>query len=146
MIKEKFQKFLGLQKDKKILLFKVFFLLCGIRIGMWLSFQHLLKFLNTPYLKSFFSGIHHFPPETIVWAVRTTSHYIPKATCLAQALATQVLLVQGGKDSDINIGVAKGENSPLEAHAWVNLNGKVLIGGGQLDQYTWIMSLKGKGK
>jgi hypothetical protein len=142
--KEKIQTFLCLTNDNKILLFKVFFLLWVISLGMRLSLKFLLKVLNTIYLKPLLHGVEYCPPERIAWAVRVTSQYVPKATCLAQALATQVLLAQGGKYSEISIGVAKGEKSPLEAHAWVEMNDSVLIGGGQIDHYTLITSLKRK--
>lgn len=62
-------------------------------------------------------------------AVRTTSRYVPAATCLTQALATQLLLAWRGHATKLKIGVAKGADGQFQAHAWVEWGGKVIIGG-----------------
>lgn len=75
-------------------------------------------------------------PERIAWAVQAASRYVPDAACLVQALAAQVLLARNGYQSDLRIGVAL-EQGVLQAHAWVESQGKVLIGGGPvLDHLT----------
>lgn len=70
-------------------------------------------------------------------AVRTISRYIPAATCLTQALATQLLLTWRGCATKLKIGVAKGSDGQLQAHAWVEWGGQVIIGGSEdLGQFT----------
>lgn len=63
-----------------------------------------------------------------VWAVKAVSHRVPGATCLTQALAAQKLLALQRIPVELCIGVAKSVNGILEAHAWLERDGKVLIG------------------
>jgi hypothetical protein len=49
--------------------------------------------------------------------------------CLARALATQHLLAVNGYGAQLRIGVAKESSGKLEAHAWVEYQGNVIIGG-----------------
>lgn len=66
-------------------------------------------------------------PEELARAVTAVSRFVPRATCLTQALALQVLLAREGHRSDLQIGVAKADGR-LEAHAWVENEGRILIG------------------
>ena len=82
-------------------------------------------------------------PDRIVWAVVVASRYVPKSTCLTQALTAQVLLAQRGFPAQLHIGVAKqGEDKPLEAHAWVESEGRIVIGGSGLGHYTRLSGLE----
>jgi len=55
---------------------------------------------------------------------------LPNRPCLTQALVLQYLLLRRGEDSaQLHIGVTKGEDEHLQAHAWVERDGRVLIGG-----------------
>jgi len=55
---------------------------------------------------------------------------LPERPCLTQALVLQYLLLRRGDDAaELHIGVAKGEDGTLQAHAWVERGGRVLIGG-----------------
>ncbi|MBT5872066.1 MAG: lasso peptide biosynthesis B2 protein [Candidatus Latescibacteria bacterium] len=66
--------------------------------------------------------------ETIAWSVETSSRFIPSATCLVQALVTKVLLDRRGVSNDLRIGVAKEEGGRLEAHAWIEYQGEIVLG------------------
>lgn len=71
-----------------------------------------------------------FPPATIAWAVSAAARHLPgRPACLAQSLATQVILARHGYDSEIRFGVARQAGQLLEAHAWVEHQGAVLQGG-----------------
>src|SRR5438874_2016323 len=75
----------------------------------------------------------------IGWAVRLASRYVPRASCLTQALTAQMLLKGSGLDSRLHIGVAKGTG--FEAHAWVECGGRVLVGGAvQSARYKTILT------
>jgi hypothetical protein len=67
--------------------------------------------------------------ERVTWAVTTASHYLPSATCLVQALTTQVLLKRFGDVTQIRIGVRHDETGQFKAHAWVEHHGQIVIGG-----------------
>lgn len=68
--------------------------------------------------------------ERAAWASNAVGHrLLPKRPCLTQALVLQYVLLRSGDESSrLHIGVAK-ENEELRAHAWVERNGSVLIGG-----------------
>jgi hypothetical protein len=66
--------------------------------------------------------------DEIVWAVRGISKYVPGATCLTQAFVSQRLLAKSGFPCQIRIGVAKDPDRGFESHAWVECDGRVVIG------------------
>ena len=113
-------------------LLMTFILLATIRLGLWLlPFQTLLQGLEK-LGRSASPSLSISPPFSIshiVWRVNVSSRYLPGVKCLARALATQVLLTRYGYSSELQIGVAKSEQGELEAHAWVEYQGKVIIGG-----------------
>ena len=74
-------------------------------------------------------------PEHYAWAVSVASRYVPKATCLTQALALQKLLVEAGHQSRVEIGVAK-NTGKFEAHAWLVCGDQIVIGGPNVDRYS----------
>jgi hypothetical protein len=55
-------------------------------------------------------------------------HHICHPTCLTETLTLSRLLGQHGIDTAVQIGVAGG-NGFLAAHAWLELHGRVIIGG-----------------
>ncbi len=65
----------------------------------------------------------------IVWSVRTASRYTPAATCLPQAIVTRLLLKRRGYAATLRIGVAMNGAGQLVAHAWVEREGRIIIGG-----------------
>lgn len=67
-------------------------------------------------------------PEELASAVRIAARHIPRATCLTQAIALYVMLERRGITSRVVVGVAQ-RNGRLAAHAWVDTDGTVLIGG-----------------
>ena len=76
--------------------------------------------------------------------MRLASRYVPRATCLVQALATQILLGRHGHAGQVHIGVALDEKLGFRAHAWVESQGEVLIGGSEeLDGYAPMLVLDG---
>jgi hypothetical protein len=60
--------------------------------------------------------------------VRLASRFVFDATCLTQALALRTILQRHGQSSDLKFGVDRDENQKLVAHAWIELNGKIIIG------------------
>lgn len=77
------------------------------------------------------------------WAVEVVSRRVPGATCLARALAARVLLALSGYPSRLRIGVARDERKHFHAHAWVECEGRVVIGDVGLDSYTILPDLPG---
>ena len=75
------------------------------------------------------SGHQRQTSPRIAWAVTVAARYIPGSKCLVQALAGRKLLATYGILSAIHIGVAKDSKNWLNAHAWVEAEGKTVIGG-----------------
>lgn len=76
-------------------------------------------------------------PEAIGWAVATAGRLLPGlASCLAEALTAMVLLGRQGHPAMLRIGVTRaGPAAPLQAHAWLECQGGVLVGDRELDRY-----------
>lgn len=127
----RYRKLLQLSITEKILLLQSLFLLglvtLGLRTTSWLKIQ---RFLVKWATKRQHKATIEIPStRCIAWAIRVVSRFIPKATCLPQALVAQHILIRNGYPADFKIGVAKGPNGILDAHAWVTSGNEVVIGG-----------------
>jgi uncharacterized SAM-binding protein YcdF (DUF218 family) len=139
------RKFWHLSAGDRNFLIKTFFLLAVIRLGLVLiQFNKLLKFINQisqprpPY------STQKISVDKIVWAVNKVTRYVPGAKCLARALTTQVLMRRYGHSGELRLGVAKAETGKLEAHAWIEHQGLVVMGNvPDLSRYMPLPSLKG---
>lgn len=80
-------------------------------------------------------------PERTAWAVHVASRGVPGSTCLSRALALQWLLARHGYRSRLRLGVARPDRSVLAAHAWVELDGRVLIGDDDLERFVRLPEL-----
>ena len=70
------------------------------------------------------------PLDQILTALETAGRHVPGATCLVRALAGRLLLSQYGHRTEIHLGISKEiEKMQMVAHAWLEHQGKVLIGG-----------------
>jgi Transglutaminase-like superfamily len=121
--------FIRLNWAAKQLFTYTFFLLIIIRFG--------LRFLNFAQLQRFTDRLGRLYPDQptqytltgIIWAVNLSSKFTPGgAKCLARALTTKILMQQQHYIGEICIGVAKGDRGNLEAHAWVEVEGNVIMG------------------
>lgn len=124
-------KFLHLTKRDRKLLISAALVICAIKLGLLLlPFQTLHRLLaRMTRATSRLQEADRAGLGKVVWAVTVASRYMPgSAKCLAQALATQVLLAKRGHSAHLRIGVAKSESGQLEAHAWVESQGKIIIG------------------
>ncbi|QHG14942.1 lasso peptide biosynthesis B2 protein [Nostoc sp. ATCC 53789] len=123
-------KFIKLNSQKKQLLINTFIVLTLVRLGLWLlSFKTLHQLLlRLSNAKPKYQEKHHISIETIIWAVEVSSHYMLGVKCLARALTCQVFMSRHGYTSNLCIGVAKGQEGELKAHAWLENQGQVVIG------------------
>jgi hypothetical protein len=74
-------------------------------------------------------------PGRVAWTVETVARSIPDASCLTQALAADVMLSRMGEEPSMHIGVAT-DRGAFEAHAWLELHGRPLVGDLELDRYA----------
>ncbi len=135
-------KFLRLPFSEKILFIKAYILVGIIRLGLsvlpFMTLRNVLRVIGPAI-----AGVdEQLSEEKLIWAVAAASRFIPKATCLAQALAIQLFLKQSGREALVHIGVDRGEGGRLGAHAWVESRGKVLFGESNLGRYTHLLALE----
>lgn len=104
-------------------------LLWRARLGLWAkSFARLRKeFQKLERPQATPRGPRPTPDE-LAWCIEAASRYVPAATCLVRSLAAQALLRHNGHQSTLRIGVARGPRGALDAHAWVECDGKVVVG------------------
>lgn len=73
--------------------------------------------------------------DELAWSVSAVSRYVPRATCLTQALALEALLRKQGYEAELRIGVAR-KGGRFRAHAWLEREGKILIGATGASEFT----------
>ena len=59
---------------------------------------------------------------------RAARHVPFKAVCLPQAMAARVMLKRRGVASVMHFGAARGQEKPLDAHAWLDAAGVEVTG------------------
>jgi hypothetical protein len=108
------------------------------RVALWtLPFRWIRHFVETQRPRGRARG--SYSAARVAWAVRLASRYVPRASCLTQALTAQMLLHWAGLEGQLHIGVARG--ATFEAHAWIELGGQVLLGGaGESARFSPILS------
>lgn len=136
------RKFLRLSAKQRWLLIKATALLALIRVALrLLPFPVVRPHIERVTRRSRPLAMNPLPAEQLAWAIDVAGRVVPGGGhCLSQALALQVFLVRRGYTAKICFGVQKPEGSALMAHAWVEHDGVVLIGGSNLQKFTTLVS------
>lgn len=113
------------------LVVKAWFTLVAVRILLWVAPYQWIERRFLPQPSSTHTTV---PPAEIALAVTRASKLVPFATCLTQALAGGFLIRRAGKNAIVHFGVAKGE-AGFKAHAWLESDGGILIGGREAAAY-----------
>lgn len=134
-------KFVRLPAAEKILFIETLLLVPTVRIAIWVVPYRILQkgFVRTLSPKTDAGGADWRQIEKITNFVRLTSRFVPFASCLTQALAALYLLRVKGQDAELKIGVKKDENARFEAHAWLEKDGRIIIG--KLSKHERFMAL-----
>lgn len=125
-------KFLHLPFTDQWLLIQSAFLLVAVRLALRLfGFRIVWKSLTK--MGSGSRGrqgdIGTASAESAIWAVEVMSGYLlPNKPCLTKALVAQVLLTRRGCTTSLRIGVARSPEGRLQAHAWLENDGKIVVG------------------
>ncbi|HKW47212.1 MAG TPA: lasso peptide biosynthesis B2 protein [Gemmatimonadaceae bacterium] len=106
-------------------------LVAGIRIGLWmLPGSVVLRLVSRLARRPASASSSRITNRAeIVWAVEAIGRRIPGATCLTQAIAAKLLLDLAGDHAQFCLGVAHTPAGSLRAHAWLEQNGRALLGG-----------------
>lgn len=140
----KLQRFMQLPRADKARLVIAAALLAAIRIGLWaLPFQTFQRLFARIQRGRKPSEQGQLSVNTVVWSIDAVSRRMWwAATCLTRALAAQVMLERSGMNTCLKIGVNMDDKRELHAHAWLEAEGQVVIGGdGDLSEYTLLPPL-----
>ena len=125
------RKFAGYSALERRLVVKAWFTLIAVRVLLWVApYRWIEAHLMTPPSATAPS----VSPADIARAVTRASKLVPQATCLTQALAGGFLIRRAGSNAIIHFGVARGD-AGFKAHAWLESDGGILIGGSEAAAY-----------
>jgi len=103
------------------------FIVGVIRVALWvLPFRRIHRWIEKSGSSSGSDDV--LRRMRIARAVSVVSRFVPGASCLTQALAAQWLLRRRGEDAKLCFGIARSPSGAMEAHAWLEHDGGVLIG------------------
>ena len=126
------RKFLSLPGERKLQLLHCWLLLWGVRGALLvLPSQALLAWAKRSLRPDRISSPEERRTEgrKLAAMVAQCSRAVPGARCLARALTLQVLLGHRGHPCDLHIGVARSPREGFTSHAWIVLDGEVVLGG-----------------
>jgi hypothetical protein len=145
---ENLNRYLRLPFAKQRLLIESTLLLMVVRIGLRiLPFKTLHQLMQN--LERRAKGrrpANDTYQDDIAWAVnRTGENLFGENTCLPLALTGQMQLNLHGFPASTRLGVQKTSDDEIIAHAWVECNGQVLIGGPEqeIERYTVLSETEG---
>jgi hypothetical protein len=123
------KKFRSLDSSERLLLLETF-------LFVWVA-STILRLLPFAIVKKLFicraaphGRTHRWHRiERLLWAIAVAGRYVSGTTCLSLALAGRMILNRYGYNAHIHIGVAKDHTGSLGAHAWLESEGTIVIGG-----------------
>lgn len=74
--------------------------------------------------------------SAIAAAVTKAAPHVPGATCLARALAAWLMVTRRHEMATVRLGVRLESDSGFAAHAWLECNGRPVLGGETAHGYT----------
>src|SRR5881296_1041372 len=82
-------------------------------------------------------SVPSLPVPRIVWAVTATTRRVPGANgCLVRALVARTLLARHGHPAKVRLGVPRRPGGALAAHAWVESDGRIVVGGAERPEFS----------
>ena len=68
--------------------------------------------------------------DRVAFAIPRAAARLPwRTTCLVQALAARRWLARQGIESDLKLGARLADQQQLDAHAWLEVDGRIVVGG-----------------
>ena len=121
-------KFFHLTSREKLVFFRAAYLLCYYRIALRRQhFQTLIERLLGAE-EALCHTAEPVPAETVLRLFAAACRIVPFTTCLSRAMAGQRILNGYGHVPVFHIGVAREQDLDLEAHAWLSLDGDLVVG------------------
>lgn len=134
-------KLLSLPKSERRLLLQVTLLLGATQLALRMfSFRRVYRWMSVASQSKTTQGENfHLDAEKICAAVNKSGrNFIGVNSCFPQALVGEMLLKRNAHPATLRIGVIKDQGGNLKAHAWVEMDGRVVIGGpiSHVESYT----------
>jgi Transglutaminase-like superfamily len=125
------RRLLHLNSTEKRLLVRAFLWLGTMRLGLWLLPFGTLRAVHARSLqrRGRWTGEDAPSLKKVEWATAALGRHIaPLGNCLVQAMASQTLLSQFGHSTTLRIGICRANGTQLRAHAWLERDGRVVVG------------------
>jgi hypothetical protein len=128
--------FIKLPSRDKLVALESLFWVIRIRITLWIfPFPSVQRKVQKNASKYHPTTEHLISMDRLRIMIMVASRYVPRATCLVQALAGYILFSKYGYQPSIKIGVLT-ENGEFEAHAWLEHGKRVVLGESEKDFKT----------
>lgn len=126
-MKNKLFTFIKLNRTEKVFFFHALLLLVSYRIRLQTSsLEDLIKLVQkqsqSPHTRK------SLPLHQASKLIEAAASLVPFSTCLSNALAGQVLFTTHQHATRLHIGVRNTPSNGFEAHAWLTLDGTILLG------------------
>ena len=134
------RRLLALAPDERRVLVKATFWVALVKLGLGrIPFATLRRLVTSGARSGARLAGDRVVLDQVAWAVTVAGRYVPgRTTCLSRALTVQGLLARLGYPSRLHVGVLRGQQGQVEGHAWVECEGRLLIGGtsSEIGQFT----------
>lgn len=141
---EPIHKFFQLPPSERLILAQAWGLFILVELALRiLPFMRLLNLSKKVFQKQKGEPAWDWPSVVrMSWLVEVAGRYAPvKVTCLKKALVLSWLFGRRGTQAELQIGVAR-QQGGLKAHAWLDLDGQVIIGHQELERYETLLGAK----
>jgi hypothetical protein len=144
----KLRKALALSASDWHLIVQATLWFCVVELGLrLLQFRNVLALLHGEKRSdrnshSLPSGVATCSPERAGYCVELASRLHPlHTTCLKKALVLYALLTRRGFNARLLIGAAR-DGSRLDAHAWLEHQGRIILGAPTAERYSTLCALE----
>lgn len=98
-----------------------------VRIGLTVFSMKALRRAFMP--KEVTGELDQVAAAEVIWSVKRAAKLVPFASCLTQAMASQIMLAKRNCPSVLHIGARRAQDGTFAAHAWLESGSMLLIGG-----------------
>jgi hypothetical protein len=122
--------------QKRLLLRAILCLTAASAAVALLPFRRAIRFGSVPLRH------HRVSAEEAVWAIEAAARRLPwRAMCIEKGLAVQRILRSAGAEAILHYGARHHpDTGGLEAHVWVTVDGRAVIGGEEAADFALVAS------
>jgi hypothetical protein len=131
-------KFLKLtSREKRFFLKAVSFLIYFRLLVAFMSLQKILKKISQRTIAGKKSAHKRLDLQKTAYLIKAAGAFVPLSTCLSKSLAGFFLFESQGYLTELHVGVQKTKSAHFTAHAWLTINGTIILGClPDIDNYT----------